>query len=210
VTAATGPAGPPAGRRERKKAATRRAIEDAARRLFAERGFEGTSVVDITEAVDVSERTFYRYFTSKEDVLFGSWRDDLALAVALIESRPPAEAPLEAMRGALLAMADHFEARRDRHFFVARLATSSPAVAEYQGQVIVPTLVETLAGALGRRLGVDPTTDLRPYLFAGVAAAAVHAALANWVAARGERPLQELLLEALDLLARPETVTPPE
>jgi len=190
----------PLGRRERKKAATRRAIEAAARRLFAERGFEGTSVADITEAVDVSERTFYRYFASKEDVLFGPWRQELELATAMIEARPVDEGPLEAMRGALLAMADHFEEQRERHFFVANLALTSKAVADYQGQVIVPTVVETLTAALGRRLGVAPTEDLRPYLFAGVAAAAIHAAVVNWVASRGGRPLPDLLVEALDLV----------
>lgn len=189
-----------AGRRERKKEATRRAIEDTARELFTENGFGETSVFDITEAVDVSERTFYRYFTSKEDALFGPWRQDLDLALGVVESRPASEDPLEAMRGALLAMADHFEENRERYFFIALLAVSSPDVAAYQGTVIVPAFVEAGAEALARRLGVDPSTDLRPYLFAGVGAAAVNAAMVNWVTGEGQRPLQDLLLEALDLL----------
>ena len=190
------------GRRERKKEATRRAIEDTARELFSQHGFAKTSVLDITEAVDVSERTFYRYFTSKEDALFGPWRQDLDLALELIESRPPSEDPLEAMRGVLLAMADHFEDNRERHFFIAQLAASSPDVAAYQGSVFVPALVEAGAGALARRLGVDTSTDLRPYLFAGVGAAAVNAAMVNWVATEGSRPLPDLLMEALDLLPK--------
>lgn len=189
-----------AGRRERKKAATRQAIEDTARELYAQRGFDKTSVLDITETIDVSERTFYRYFTSKEDVLFGPWRRDLELAIELIESRPPSESPLEAMRGALLAMASHFEENRDRYLFIAQLAGSSADVAAYQGAVIMPSLVEAGALGLARRLGVEPTEDLRPYLFAGVGAAAVNAAVANWVALDGKPPLQELLMEALDLL----------
>ncbi len=188
------------GRRERKKEATRLAIENAARDLFAEQGFDETSVLDITETVDVSERTFYRYFVSKEDVLFGPWRRDLDVAIDLIESRPQSEDPLEAMRGVLLAMADHFEENRERYFFIAQLAVSSPDVAAYQGTVFVPALVEAGAQGLARRLGVDPLTDLRPYLFAGIGAAAVNAAMVNWVAIEGRRPLQGLLLDALDLL----------
>ena len=188
------------GRRERKKEATRLAIENAARDLFAEQGFDETSVLDITETVDVSERTFYRYFVSKEDVLFGPWRRDLDVAIDLIESRPQSEDPLEAMRGVLLAMADHFEENRERYFFIAQLAVSSPDVAAYQGTVFVPALIEAGAQGLARRLGVDPLTDLRPYLFSGVAAAAVNAAMVNWVAIEGRRPLQDLLLDALDLL----------
>jgi len=168
--------------------------------MYAQQGFRETSVLDITEAVDVSERTFYRYFTSKEDVLFGPWRQDLELAVDLIESRPANEEPLEAMKGALLAMAEHFEQNRQRYFFIAQLASSSPDVAAYQGQVIIPTVVEAFAEGLARRLGVSVTTDLRPYVFAGVAAAAVNAAMVNWVATHGERPLQDLLIEAIDLL----------
>ncbi len=188
------------GRRERKKEATRLAIENAARDLFTEQGFDETSVLDITETVDVSERTFYRYFVSKEDVLFGPWRRDLDVAIDLIESRPQSEDPLEAMRGVLLAMADHFEENRERYFFIAQLAVSSPDVAAYQGTVFVPALIEAGAHGLARRLGVDPLMDLRPYLFAGVAAAAVNAAMVNWVATEGRRPLQDLLLDALDLL----------
>ncbi len=189
------------GRRERKKEATRRAIEDTARELFSQHGFAKTSVLDITETVDVSERTFYRYFTSKEDVLFGPWRQDLDLALEIMESRPSSEDPLEAMRGALLAMADHLEDNREQYFFIAQLAISSPDVAAYQGTVFIPTLIEAGAQALARRLGVDPSTDLRPYLFAGVAAAATNAAMVNWVASRGDRTLEDLMIDALDLLS---------
>ncbi len=200
---ADAPPGSAAGRRDRKKMATRIAIEDAAARLYTTHGFKETSVPDITEMAGVSQRTFYRYFASKEDVLFGSWRQDLAVTVRLIESRPPNESPLEAMRGALLAMAEHFEQNRERYSFIAQLSASSRDVAAYQGRVIIPAIVEAFAEGLARRLDVEALTDLRPYVFAGVAAAAVNAAMIVWVAGLGTEPLENVLLDALDLLSAP-------
>ncbi|WP_242891297.1 TetR family transcriptional regulator [Actinomadura litoris] len=89
--------GPEQGLRERKKQRTRRAIASAALRLFAERGYEETTIADIAAAAEVSPRTFFGYFPSKEDVVFAEVDDRLA-EVAERMRRTPGESPLETIR----------------------------------------------------------------------------------------------------------------
>ena len=78
------------GLRERKKLRTRRAIAGAALRLFAERGYEETTISDIAAAAEVSPRTFFSYFPSKEDVVFAEMDERLADVRAGLAERPPA------------------------------------------------------------------------------------------------------------------------
>src|ERR1700730_861203 len=102
------------GLRERKKARTSQALEDAALELFSTKGFDATTIEEIADAVEVSPRTFFRYFASKEEVLFA--RDaarerDLA---AFLAARPLGESSLEKLRAALLEWAADSEQDRQR------------------------------------------------------------------------------------------------
>jgi AcrR family transcriptional regulator len=78
------------GLRQRKKERTRRALADAATRLFAERGYEETTIADLAAAADISPRTFFSYFASKEDVLFADI-DDRIRTMSELELRRPGE-----------------------------------------------------------------------------------------------------------------------
>lgn len=96
---------PPPGRREANKQATRAAMRDAAARLFAEQGYEATTVAQIASADRVGERTFYRYFDGKDDLLAEqalSWIDVLHQA---IRDRPAQEGPYLAVARAMSAVA---------------------------------------------------------------------------------------------------------
>lgn len=94
----------PAGRREASKQATRTALAAAAQRLFAERGFEATTVRDIAAAAGVTERTFYRYFDGKEGLLAGEFQAWLEVLSAAILGRPTQEPPFIAVQRALLSI----------------------------------------------------------------------------------------------------------
>ncbi|RKN08712.1 TetR/AcrR family transcriptional regulator [Streptomyces radicis] len=101
--------------RERKKLRTRRALVEEALRLFTRQGFGETTLDELVAAVDVSQRTFFRNFSSKEDVALAPEKELWAAYVAEIERRPPSRAPLEDYEAALFAsvrgMAEGWEGR---------------------------------------------------------------------------------------------------
>ena len=85
------------GWRERKKQKTRRALADAATRLFAERGYEETTIADLAAASEIAPRTFFSYFPAKDDVLFADMDDRIA-ALAELDLRRPGESLLDGIR----------------------------------------------------------------------------------------------------------------
>jgi AcrR family transcriptional regulator len=84
------------GRRERKKQLTRQALVDAAVRLFTERGYDETTVADIAAVADVSTRTFFLHFATKEDVLLADPADRVRRGLGVIADRDPV-APVAAV-----------------------------------------------------------------------------------------------------------------
>jgi len=191
--------GLPPDRRERKKARTRRDLVEAAVRLFDERGFEGTTIEDITNAADVSPRTFFRYFASKEEILFSEHEpnvDDLRKRLA---EYPDGESALVSVREATLAIADHIEENKDFQLLRIRLTSESPTVGAYALRV-QQDWVGISARILAERLGVNVHTDLRPTLIAGAANVAIRSAMTRWSAGQGREDLRELTSKAFRLL----------
>ncbi|MEU0002923.1 helix-turn-helix domain-containing protein [Streptomyces sp. NPDC006314] len=156
-TTTAGP-GPAMGRRERKKAATRRALADAALELFLERGFDAVSIRDVAEAADVSTTTLFKHFPSKEALLFDMDPEMEAALVAAVRDRSPGTPVIQALRahmlGARALRADHEE-------LIAafqRLVHSTPALIEYHRRMWMRherALAEALAADAGAPAG-DP------------------------------------------------------
>jgi AcrR family transcriptional regulator len=95
-----GPHSTPLGLRERRKLRTEQDLLRSGLQLFLTRGYGATTVADIVQAVEVSERTFFRYFASKEELVLRPIREASAVFLAEVEGRPPGEEPLRALREA--------------------------------------------------------------------------------------------------------------
>lgn len=121
-----------AGIRERKKRRTREAIVDAGTRLFAEHGYEATTVAQIAAAADIAPRTFFTYFETKEQLLFPESDARIDAALAAIGSRRPDEPPVDVLLRSLddvLTASD--EMVGDRARLRLKLMTEAPRVHAY-------------------------------------------------------------------------------
>ncbi|MEU7552195.1 TetR family transcriptional regulator [Streptomyces sp. NPDC044571] len=163
----TVPASGPAGLRERKKRRTRDALLRAALLLFTSQGYEETTVDEIADAVEVSQRTFFRYFANKEEAAFAV--QDLVEShfLAALRSRPAAEGPLEALRGAVLAAWDTVDEALsdavpvDLYMRTYRLIESTPALLAVHLRRSTE-LEERIARLVAEREGLDVEADPRP------------------------------------------------
>ena len=190
-------------KREEKKQATHRAITDAAWDLFARNGYDDTTVDDIAAAADVSQRTFFRYFDSKEAVLFGAWRDEFDELARRMRERPADESPMAAMLGALISLAGYYKRQRAVRIQRARLVATSPNVGRYQQVTISPAFQAMLTDALADRLGVDPADDIRPALYAAVGMAVTRTATDRWLEDPDRIDLAELVRAGFAALPGP-------
>ncbi|AYN37998.1 TetR family transcriptional regulator [Streptomyces dangxiongensis] len=117
------------GRRERKKAATRKAIADAALRLFLERGYDNVGIREIADAADVSTATLFKHFPSKEALVFDMDTDREASLLDAVHQRPEEQSILAALRDYVLARANISQDAEMAQFL--ELIRSTPALSEY-------------------------------------------------------------------------------
>ena len=171
------------GRRERKKQVTRQALVAAAVRLFTERGYDETSVADITEAADVSKRTFFLHFPTKEDVLLADGDERVTLAVRAIQDRSPGVSPREALADAasrMITSAAENDLPTGLAALRAQLVVTVPAV---QARVLHATFTAQTRIAAALRTAYPDALD-------EVTAAAVVGALMGAISAAAVTSLQ--------------------
>jgi AcrR family transcriptional regulator len=171
--------------RERKKQRTRDALLRAALELFTTRGYEGTTVDDITDAVDVSQRTFFRYFAGKEEAALTLQEMTVAHFVELVRERPPQEAPMEALRQAVLegwgTLNDVVEAivPVELHLRMYRVIESTPVLLAAHLRRS-DEAEEEIARVLAVREGLDVEADPRPRLAVAVFSAVMRVTGRQW------------------------------
>ncbi|MFJ1566557.1 TetR/AcrR family transcriptional regulator [Streptomyces erythrochromogenes] len=190
----TSPTSP--GLRERKKAQTRRAIQEHALRLFLEQGYQNTTVEEISAAAGVSHMTFFRHFPTKEAVVESDDYDPLI--VRLIQERPPQEDGLTALRNALgQGLEAVYATGRDTLLARTRLIFHTPALRARTWDTQYATQ-RLFADALRARNPEE--SDLATRVTAAAALAAVTTALAAWVESDGALELPVLVSEAFGAL----------
>ncbi len=159
------------GLRERKKQRTREQIVEAAMRLFAERGYQATTIAEIAEAADVAPRTFFSYFPSKEAVVFHNVDRELDSLASALSERLPGETAFDALRRWIGGMFDEWTAEGDEVHLRKRLCVEDEGLANFQGGVM-GRMHDLMLEAIATDLD-EPPDGLRPRLVAAAAFAAL-------------------------------------
>lgn len=182
------------GLREQNKSRTRERLVGVAVSLFEERGFHEVTVEEIADAALASPRTFYRYFGSKEGVLYDDDDDSLATLRHAITTHDAERPPVEAVQAAVLALARRSAGRQDMTRRRLRLIEATASVGAFQRTHLQPRWEQALADAIAERLGVDVDTDVRPRLLAGVGIVVMTSMTQSFSAGPGPVDLEALVL----------------
>jgi AcrR family transcriptional regulator len=190
---------PAVGRRDRKKQQTRAALMAAALRLVDERGLETVTVEEISEAADVSTRTFFNYFAGKDDAVIGDPLTDPDELWAELLAQPAEMPMLDALVRAIEPSVRQIQAERTQWILRLRVIERNPA--------LLPALLARGANAevvyiaaIAERAGLPPDHPY-PIVAASVTGAAFRAAMIRWARADGVRPLFDYVQEAIGIVA---------
>ncbi|MCW2998075.1 MAG: transcriptional regulator, TetR family [Solirubrobacterales bacterium] len=161
------------GLRERKREQTRQALADAALELFAEHGYDATTIAAIAARADVSPRTFFSHHPSKEHVLFCEDDETLASLGAHLAARPPGQPTLDALRDWIGTIVDEYDfaAGDSRERLRRRVIEQTPVLLAHEQQLRARFEV-VIRAEVAVELG-DRPEDLRPRLVAAAATAAL-------------------------------------
>jgi AcrR family transcriptional regulator len=170
-------------------------LQQAALDLFGERGFEQTTVAEIAKRAGLTERTFFRYFADKPEVLFSGAVALQEFLVTLVAGAPDSAAPLDAVASALEGTAAFFEERRE---FSTQRQTVIDANAELRARELIKLakLASAIADTLRRRGVSDPAASLT----AEAGMAVFKTAFERWINEPDQQDFAKLIRESVDAL----------
>jgi len=189
------------GLRERKKERTRQELMRSALRLFADRGFDQVTVEEIAADTEVSPRTFFRYFSSKEDVLFAQSDRSLERLLATLRNEPADLRPLEALRRAMRALARDYVEDKEAVVLRHQIMTATPALrtraTERQHGWEASVIERLRAGGQAAAM-----SDLDVRLVVAASMTALRVAITVWVADTSDVELEDIIDATFDRLHR--------
>jgi AcrR family transcriptional regulator len=172
---------------------SRRRLEEAALSLYAQHGLEKTTAAEIAKRAGLTERTFFRHFGDKREVLFGNEGALEELLVSTVANAPDALAPLEAIAAGLEAAGDQLQPRREA---LRQRATIIAANAELQERELIK--LASLSAALADTLRRRGLSESAAKLAGEVAIAVFRVAFERWIDETNDREFPGLVREALD------------
>jgi AcrR family transcriptional regulator len=181
-------------RRERRTDRTRAAIAEAAIDLFLEKGFAETTIDEIAERADIAPRTFFRYFPTKEAVLFNDSSAEVDVVIDGLRNRPADEPPFEGLLVVLREMASRVadDETLARKRLVAKALADSAHVMEHHRAVVMCSLENAAVDVLCERQG--PAADrLATTAAVAVVMATFGTAIRTWLEEGAEGDLEPLL-----------------
>lgn len=183
----------PMSLREHKKRQAQAIIEETALRLFQRQGYEHTSIQDIADAVKMSSRTFFRYFASKEEVLFGPMRKVLSDGIRSLQRVASTESPHAALRATFVSLAELFQQQGASFLIRYQVAMQIPSIASIYLYMLMET-EPAICDALCSRLEAATSRNKIRFLVA-IYMAALRVALEEWFENEAQGDLVSLLHE---------------
>lgn len=188
----------PVGRREQHKKRTRRALQQAALELFAKQGFDDTTTDEIAAKADVSSRTFFRYFPSKESVLFAGAYGWLKTFRKHFLAQPANLTDLEALHDTLVTHAPRVSRARSSFLLYEKAIASSPVLRGCVHDNLQDD-IRALSEAIAERRSLSEP-DERCTLVAAIVLMVYRRAITRWTAGPAKAELGKLITEEFELL----------
>lgn len=170
-------------------------LAEAALDLYGERGFEQATVAEIAKRAGLTERTFFRYFPDKPEVLFWGAGALQGRVVTLVADAPDSAAPIDVVASALEGIADIFQGNREYSAKRQAVIDANPGLRERE-----LIKLATLASAIADTLRLRGVSDSAATLAAEAGIAAFKTAFHRWIHEPGQQDFAKLIRESIDEL----------